>query len=747
MSRLIIRYHKFILVALAALTACSIFLIPSLQVEVDFSSFFPKSDPELTFYQKHTEQLGGTEWSMYIAIEERSGVFDSVFLHKALQFRSACDTLRNIKGIQSLFDLKHMRRSPLGYVSWPYLRPQTSTSLQDSLLIYRDWPITQFFISKKATFLIFQFTLKEGITLDETNKLVEGIDHNALVCGIASPKLFGQKYLEAEYKKLVNSEIKRSIALSLLFIIVVLIFLFRRFSSLLVPLLTVLTSLVIFYGYLALFNRPLTVMANLFPTIILIVGIADVIHVCLAYVSSLQRGGTREESVAITIKEIGLTNFLTSLSTALGFLTLLTSSMGALQSFAIDAAVGVMIAFATTSLLAPALFCLLGFERAYLSSKSVLRINWTDRIFQIVNQRRATIVWLTILCIGLGLSGIFFFNLNNYMLATIPKDSRISGDYSFFDREAGGTRVLEWAVNAQPGYRLNDNELLKEAKKFHDHLEGNDSISKLLTPISAYGWANRTHYVSNSWDLPNDPERLAVLDPLVMKANDKLVFRLMDSTRTYARFIAISPDPGRLVVKDFLTRTQHWIANNLDPQLLSIKPTGMNFLIDRGHEHRIDNLFSGIGLAILAVSLLVGLYFRKIRYVMIMLLANLVPLTMALGFMGVIGLELRGTTSIVFAIGFVIVSDDTLHFLNRYKLESARMHSVKDAVRQSIFHAGKANVVTALILIGGFSILMTSGLGDVYAQGIMISFMLLAGCLVNLFLLPVLILQFIKDDK
>ena len=120
---------------------------------------------------------------------------------------------------------------------------------------------------------------------------------------------------------------------------------------------------------------------------------------------------------------------------------------------------------------------------------------------------------------------------------------------------------------------------------------------------------------------------------------------------------------------------------------------------------------------------------------------------MALGFLGVIGLELRGTTSIVFARGFVIIRDDTLHFISRFRLELARLGSVREAVMGAILHAGKANISTAMILVGGFSILMTSGLGDVYAQGVMISFMLVAGCLMNLFLVPVLLLKFIPEKN
>jgi predicted RND superfamily exporter protein len=155
---------------------------------------------------------------------------------------------------------------------------------------------------------------------------------------------------------------------------------------------------------------------------------------------------------------------------------------------------------------------------------------------------------------------------------------------------------------------------------------------------------------------------------------------------------------------------------------------------------------SGLLIAILMVAIIMGFLFRNFSIVIITLLVNILPLVIVAGLMGFLGIELRGTSSIIFTIGFVIAVDDTIHFLNKYRLELQKGHSVSNAIQITLRESGKAILLTSIILFGGFFTLIHSDFWDVYVHGILVSFMLLFALLTDLFLLPVLLLKFKKSQ-
>jgi len=185
----------------------------------------------------------------------------------------------------------------------------------------------------------------------------------------------------------------------------------------------------------------------------------------------------------------------------------------------------------------------------------------------------------------------------------------------------------------------------------------------------------------------------------------------------------------------------------MDTARIDFQFVGMDLMIDHGHEHRINNMIWGILLALLAISFLIGLLFKQFSMVIITLIVNVIPLILIAGLMGIFGIELRGTTSIIFAVGFVIAVDDTIHFLSKYRIERKKGFSVDQSIETTILEAGKAIFTTSVILFGGFIVLLHSAFGDVYSVGFMVSFMILFALLLDLFLVPVLLQLVYKTNK
>jgi predicted RND superfamily exporter protein len=107
--------------------------------------------------------------------------------------------------------------------------------------------------------------------------------------------------------------------------------------------------------------------------------------------------------------------------------------------------------------------------------------------------------------------------------------------------------------------------------------------------------------------------------------------------------------------------------------------------------------------------------------------------------MGFLGIELRGSTSIIFTVGFVIAVDATIHFLSQYSIRKKQGMSVDKAISETISETGKAIYSTTLILLGGFLVLMHSQSWEIYIHGLLVGLILAVAFLADLLLLPVLL--------
>jgi predicted RND superfamily exporter protein len=121
------------------------------------------------------------------------------------------------------------------------------------------------------------------------------------------------------------------------------------------------------------------------------------------------------------------------------------------------------------------------------------------------------------------------------------------------------------------------------------------------------------------------------------------------------------------------------------------------------------------------------------------------PLLMIAGFMGLVGIDLKASTIIIFTISFGIAVDDTIHFLSKLKLELAKGIEVDLALKNTYVSTGKAIVITSVILFSGFASLMFSTFQSTFYIGVLISLTLLFAMLSDLVVLPILVKKFYKQ--
>ncbi|UII30894.1 MMPL family transporter [Fulvivirga ulvae] len=728
------------------------YFIRNLQFNYVFESFFPTDDPDLEYYKQFEELFETDNNYLLIGLVNKPSVFDSAFLYKVTQLTQSISKTDHVKSVASLTSMEKPVISPAGYFEIPVIHvdaPERYAS--DSTRIYRDEWLLESLISRdaSATAVILkheQLSGKEG-----ADSLVSNIRKAIDDLGFQKSHLAGKAYAQGVFIEKMQYELAIFLSASVVLVIIFLWVAFRSISGVLVPLIVVLLSTIWILGFMAMTGKTLDILMVLLPTIMFIVGMSDVVHIMTKYIEQLRVGDSKSTALVTTLKEVGLATFLTSLTTAVGFATLLTASIKPIQEFGIYTAAGVFFAFIVAFTLLPA--CLYLIPRPKVSYKMVHRSSWfmfLSRSFIKVARNGKTIIGINFLLIIISLIGIFQIRINTFLIEDLPSDDPLKQDFTFFDTQFGGSRPFEiTATIKKAGLTVYDPQILIETDSLQKHFTSLFGPGGILSPVTVVKGLNQAINggAAEAYRLPSTEKewkRMNKYLPRILKRHESSG-NITAKENTIGRISTRIGDIGSAISLEKTKELQLYIREHTDTSRVAYKITGTSNLIDKNNEYLARNMFEGLGIAFFVVAIIAGLLFKSLRMVIITLVPNVIPLLVIAGIMGISGITLKLSTSIVFSIAFGIAVDDTIHFISKLKIELSKGKPLLYALKRTYLSTGKAIIVTSIILSGGFLILLLSSFGGTFYTGLLVSLTLVFALIIDLTLLPVMILLFFKS--
>ena len=737
------RYRLPVLLAFAVYAALAIYGCFRLSFTFDFRQFFPRGDEDLAFFLEFIEEFEGDDNFLLVALERQPSVFDTAFLNRAHDFALSARDLPEVEAVQSLTTFGYPVKTPFAITTIPALHRDAPERLAaDSARIMQDERFVGNLINKSGTALVLALKTPALITLDQSRALMNGLDSLVADYGIEQYHYLGPAYFQREMVDMQIREVAVSALVSGALVSLVMFLLFRRPLGIAVSLVSIGLGLLLFLGTLGLLGRPLNAIAALYPVLMIIVGTSDVIHIMSKYIDELRKGQPKEAAIRVAIKEIGLATLLTSITTAVGFATLVTSRIDPIRDFGINAALGVMIAYVTVIFFTTALL-------SYLSVDQIVKIGrqqafWDgllERSYRFTRRRPGAIKLGAAVLVGLCALGISLITTNYRIESALPRGEKITEDFRFFERELSGFRPFELAVVTKDSNRVTDFAVLRQIGKIEDYVRQFPFVQSTASITAVYRSINQmfNNNRPDAYLLPADERAYRRYRPLAERVPSVNLNVLMSQDRTKARITSRMDDIGADSIKVFLARTDDWIAANVDTSLVSVRSTGTGLIIDKNAEYIRRNLLQGLGLAIVIVCGLMALLFRNWRMLLVSLVPNLLPLLIAGAMLGFLRIELEAGVSIVFAIIFGIAVDDTIHFLSKYKLARRRGLATEEAIHVTFRETGKAIVLTSVVLFFGFLVMLFSIHPPSVTIGLLISLTLASAVVSDLLLIPLLL--------
>ena len=746
-----LKYNKLVAVFFLMLTVLFGYFLKDITIYHDIDKFVPENRDDLSFLNKFNASLESDDNYYLVAIEnDGNSILEYSFLERIDAFSKGLAQLDNVNKVMSLTNVKVPIKTPFAFAPVSLLDWKNAKGYaKDSVLISKDERFYKRLVADDFKSTLLYVKTLEDLDKDACKSLDASIKALIATSGFANYHLGGRANIESEFVKLINKEIMLFLGACLIFLLVTLSLTFRKLWTILLALVSVVMGVVIFMGILGLIGRPLDMMAMLFPVLMLIIGMSDVIHFITNYSANIFSGVSKEEAVAATVKEIGWATFLTSLTTAIGFASLMLSQMEPIRVFGLYACIGVFVAyfvalFFTTS-------CLMMIPTKWIVLRAGRASRWDGymlRVFEYVSKRGKKIGVITLVVFVLSIVGASQMSTNAFLLSDIPEKAKLRQDVSYFEEHYTGIRAFEMAVMPVGSNKITDLKVLQEIGKLEAFLIDNH-VGSISSPTSLYKTLNRAYKGNRAeaYAVPKTKRDYKRIKGQVKRFEKTSLNKVVNKEENIGRITGMMKDLGSDKMRALNKEIALWVKTNTDPNVIEFRPTGSALLIDRNNEYLRQSIMESLGLAILAVSILMGIVYKDIRIVFISLIPNLIPLLFAAALIGIVGIELKAATSIVFAIAFGISVDDTIHFLTKYRIERKKGHSVYDSVRDTYLETGKAITMTTIILFFGFFILVFSSFKGIHYIGFLLSVTLFSALLSCLFVMPLFILKVLGKTK
>lgn len=742
----ILKNRRLSLAILGVLTLFFGIGLKRIGVDFSFDSFFPRED-DYEFYMKFQKLFPNDDNIIHIALLPEDGnIFDKNFIDKS---EALFENLRSVEYVDSVVspaNLPYITRTPTSVKNEPILQWQNAEEIAESKKrIREDSLVLSAFISEDGKIYNALVIIDESILdLPQRDSVSTDVRETVEASGMKHV-ISGIPYIRSRYVTKITDELIYFVSTSTLLILLILFLMYRSVWGIIVPTAGVLVAMVWCIGLMGWTNKAVDLMFELFPPIMFVVGTSDIIHLVTKYTSELREGTEPMKAMEVTLGEIGAAILLTSLTTAVGFGSLVVSGMRPIRDFGIYSAVGVLFAYIVAIILIPNVLLMVNPDKIRRSKGMGFSQNWDKLLnacYEFARKRQLVIVLGLIGVLtfsGIGMSKISF---NTYLLDDVHPNDPIRADMIYFEENFDGIRPFEMAIIPEEGHMVTDLDVLTETDKLDNFIATTGLISPTLSPASLMKSVNKIwkYRSPRQYKLPKSQAKVDELIGFIRGGGgEQLLETVWSEDANMGRLTGRMPDIGTERFDNLQKAIQKFYVTSCDTNLMSYRMTGSAMLAERNNIYLRESLVSGLLLAFGLIAILMGVMFKSVRMLLIALIPNFIPVLFTAGVMGYLGISMRASSSITFVIAFGIAVDDTIHFLSRYRLERRMGRSLEEALQRTVMGTGKALIMTTVILLSGFCLLLTSDFGGTFIVGLFVLLALVMGLLSDFFVLPVLI--------
>ncbi|MDQ3035833.1 MAG: efflux RND transporter permease subunit [Myxococcota bacterium] len=563
----------------------------------------------------------------------------------------------------------------------------------------------------------------------------------------------GLPHLRAEISERMTSDQTVLVPMTLLVCVLLLYASFRWLPGMMLPLVTVGMTVMIVIGTMAAVGEPMTILMNVLPTLLIIIGLADSVHLIGRYGEELRRSGDRVAASKIAMKHLAVACFLTSFTTAAGLGALMISETQMLRRFGLVGALGTLTAYVVTICFVPAALTFFAAPTHKKPTNAESENIGRGLIEKVLVRMTARIVrrpWIVIAA-TLAVAAPAAWSLTDIrtdtsLSDTFEEDDPIVVSMRLVDRQLSGVRPLEIVLDSDDEGRMRDPEVLAAMDRVSAWLDQQPGILR-TTSASDYLWETWRRIAGVEHGEARTPfrsrEQVAALATLLGRLEPSPLDAYLTSDGRHARIETRLGDIGAQRSIRVIRATEERLQEELGSlEGVRWSMVGEAYIGSHGVDSVVRDTIGSLTLSMIVIFTTLTLLFRSIRLGLLSIPPNIVPLLGCFGWMWVRGIALDASTAIVFSVAIGVSVDSTIHAFARLMEEERRGLNRRAAILRSARGTGRAIVVSTVTLVLGFCVLLFSGFVPVRHFGELIAAALTMSLLSTLLFQPALLKLF-----
>ncbi len=555
--------------------------------------------------------------------------------------------------------------------------------------------------------------------------------HRAIDANLTPPwpgahvRVVGTDYLLDQMGGLLSGNFRKLILFELLALIVVIPFFMRSLRRAYLPMAAAVSALLAYFWIFILSDQRFGVMHLAGPGLILIIGLADAIHLQQKFDDARAAGLGVRESLVEMFRSVGRACALTSLTTACGFLSLTIARHEEIHDFGVWCAIGVVTAYAVVMLFLPVGLVFFPGKGQVPKLRSFLNTRFLRRFAAPVT------VLLVLLAVG-----TFKIKIDSSLDRELPDDLEVVRNANWFAEHFRGLDRIEVDLKAN----LRDPAVFGLVERMQDELRDFPGISGSRSYVDAIQMTLAPDVVET-----DDGPMLGVQ---ALSSGGSFPVHLLNRDLNRACIVFYrTRDFGTHTYEAFRERIRDF-ADELPPGG-SMKLNG-NFPMFYDSTTLISqtmvvSLIASLGM----ITLILVIVLRSVRLALLCLVPNAVPLLVVAGISGWLGTPLHLGILIVFSVGLGLAVDDTIHLMVRFKqLQKEKPGgSIRELMDEAIVSTGFAIVLTSIVLLIAAACFLFSNFTTMRWTGVTMGVVAVSALMADLMVLPWLIEKFAKKPQ
>ncbi len=497
-------------------------------------------------------------------------------------------------------------------------------------------------------------------------------------------------------------------------------------------------------GFIGAFLDPTSSSA---PYVILTLAVADSIHILVTFFGAMRSGKNRYEAIHESFSLNAKPVLLTSITTAIGFLSLNFSDSPPFRLLGNITAFGVMVAWFFSMTFLPAALAILPIK----APKTISFSNGlTEKLSNLVIvQHKKIVVVLGSLVVLLMLT-IPTMKINDKYHEYFSSDLDIRSAMEFSLKNLNGVYTSSFSLDSGETNGVSDPEYLSRVEQFTNWLRQRNEVSHV---VSFSDTMKRLNKNMNG----DDPSFYRIPENQQLGAQYLLLYEMslpygldvndqINIDKSSLRIDVTYGDVDLNIIEQSAKDAINWLKFNGIASMQNAKPSGPTLMFANITRRNIDGMILGTIVGFGLISLILMIALKSFRMGVISLIPNILPAVMAFGVWAIIKGQVGFAVSIIASLSIGIIVDDTVHFLSKYHRARKELgFDTNKAIRYAFENVGSALVGTSFIIAAGFVMLGFSTFRVTAYMGMLTSLAIICALIADFLLLPSILLVLDKE--